>query len=273
MSTSQLNNLMGMQYTHPYDDPSAPCTRTEKKTSTTIAPASFVALAKIITMSPSNRRTVDCQPNRPLIPDKREDGICQYNPHTIRGDSECLRESLLTPFSIASVTDITTQTSRKEIHPSKDGSNRGGSLGSQTKLLFKVKSGCVVHGDFDAKAACVLDKDEPRVDIQYALLVRLPDIDVTHLILLFEFRVVALRRVICKLDDAKGCNQANGCRKHTYRTPCLVGIAVVNVFKERKQDGSHDNLSDTTSKVTPSTDGSIGCSNPLSCEHCTRPVS
>jgi hypothetical protein len=160
MNKGHLNDLVGISYTHPYEEPSAPCTKIEKSTSTTIATASCEELAKAITMSPSNKRTIDCQPNRPRIPEEQsKEGLCHLQTSYDKGESEYLRQPLLTPSSIGSVTDVTTQTSRKEIHLSKDGSNHGGSLGTQTELLFKVKSSCVVHGNFDTKAECVLDED------------------------------------------------------------------------------------------------------------------
>lgn len=85
MNKGHLNDLVGISYTHPYEEPSAPCTKIEKRTSTTIATASFEELAKAITMSPSNKRTIDCQPNRPRIPEEQsKEGLVSYKPHTIK---------------------------------------------------------------------------------------------------------------------------------------------------------------------------------------------
>jgi hypothetical protein len=64
------------------------------------------------------------------------------------------------------VTDKTCKTTRKQVHPAKDGRNRGSRLSGQSKLFLEVQGGVVVHCQLHAEAACVMDEKKPRIEVE-----------------------------------------------------------------------------------------------------------
>merc|ERR550539_1790108 len=60
----------------------------------------------------------------------------------------------------------TSQTTSKQVHPTKDGGNGGGGFGGLTKFILEVKSGGIVHGQFDTEAASILDEEEPGIQVE-----------------------------------------------------------------------------------------------------------
>ena len=165
-----------------------------------------------------------------------------------------------------------SETTGKEVHPSKDRGNGGGRLGSLFELLLEVKCGGVVHGELDTEAASVLDEENPRVEVESSAAEGSGGRNLGHGSVLLHLAVVSLWCVITdKVNSDTGGKSDNG-RDDRDSTPGPLGIVVVKDLEERKEEGSHDELGDSTSEVTPSTDQSVGGSNNVLGEHTGGPV-
>mmetsp|Transcript_4096 Transcript_4096/g.6002 ORF Transcript_4096/g.6002 Transcript_4096/m.6002 type:complete len:264 (+) Transcript_4096:200-991(+) len=87
---------------------------------------------------------------------------------------------------------VSSSTTCKQVHPTKDGSNGGSRLSGLVELIDKVKSGGVVHGQFHSEAASVLDEQKPSVEVEGSLTEGSGGGDFGHLSVLLQFAIVSL---------------------------------------------------------------------------------
>ena len=180
--------------------------------------------------------------------------------------------SLHSHVLVTHVREESSKTTSEQVHESEDGSDGGGGLGGELELGLEVKGGSVVHGQFNTEAASVLDEKNPGVEVEGTLTEGGSSGDISHLSVLLEFRVVTLRGIIGDVVDHDSSEEGNNSRDKGDILPGLGGISVEEVLEKGEKTSSHDNLGDTSSKVTPSSDQSVGGSDDLTGEHSGRPV-
>merc|ERR1719446_462476 len=177
--------------------------------------------------------------------------------------------------SVVVVTDIGQESSKstgEEVHESEDGGNGGGGFGGEFELVLEVKGGGVVHGKFDTEAAGILDEKQPGVDVEGTLTEGGSGGDFGHLSVLLEFRVVTLGGIVGDHVDHDTGSETNNSRDKGDSTPGLGGVTAGEDLEKREKSRSHDELGDTSSKVTPSSAKSVGGSDDFLAEHSGRPV-
>lgn len=177
--------------------------------------------------------------------------------------------------SVVLVTDIGQESSKstgKEVHESKDGGDSGGGLGGELELVLEVEGGGVVHGQFDTEAAGVLDEHEPSVEVEGSLAEGGSGGDFGHLSVLLEFRVVTLGSIVGDQVDHDTSSETNNGRNNGDSTPGLGGVTSGEDLEEREESRSHDELGNTSSKVSPSSAKSVGGSDDFLAEHSGGPV-
>jgi len=61
-----------------------------------------------------------------------------------------------------------TETAGEEVHPSEDRGNGGSLFCRLTKLILKVQSSSIVHGQLYSEATGVLEEQDPRIEVDGA---------------------------------------------------------------------------------------------------------
>mmetsp|Transcript_30137 Transcript_30137/g.73243 ORF Transcript_30137/g.73243 Transcript_30137/m.73243 type:complete len:193 (-) Transcript_30137:616-1194(-) len=87
-----------------------------------------------------------------------------------------------------------------------------------------------------------------------------------------EFVVVTLGCVVADEVDHDADTKGEDGGDDGDGTPRLFGITVVDDLEEGEQCGTHDELSDTTAKVSPSTDEGVSSADNFFGKHTRRPV-
>ena len=175
-------------------------------------------------------------------------------------------------LGVASVGQESSETTGEQVHPAKDGSDGGGRLGGLVEFLTEVQSSGVVHGELDSEAASVLDEEEPSVDVEGSVTEGGGGRDLGHGTVFLHLGVVTLRGIIGDHVHSNCGDEGDDGWDDGDRTPGLFGVIVEESLEEREEKGSHHELGDTSSEVSPSSDKGVGGSNDLLGEHAARPV-
>ena len=174
--------------------------------------------------------------------------------------------------SVESVTEVSSSTTGKQVHPSEDRSNGGGRLGGLSETFTEVKGGGVVHGKLNTEAAGILDEKKPSVDVESSTAERGGGRNFGHDSVLLQFVVVSLGTVVSDEVDNDSRRKGNNSGNNADSSPGLLGVVVEEDLEKGEEGRSHDKLRDTSSKVSPSSDKGVGSSDDLLGEHLSRPV-
>mmetsp|Transcript_14165 Transcript_14165/g.28549 ORF Transcript_14165/g.28549 Transcript_14165/m.28549 type:complete len:405 (-) Transcript_14165:494-1708(-) len=174
--------------------------------------------------------------------------------------------------SVGSIREITSETTGKQIHPTKDGCNGSGGFRRLTKFILEVQSGGVIHGQFNTKTARVLKEEHPSVEVKGTRSERSRSGHFGHVSVFLELRVVTLGSVVGDVVNGDTSNECDDGGDDRHSAPSLLRIVIVKDLEKREQGRSHNQLGDTSTKVTPATTKSIRRSNDLFGKHPGRPV-
>ena len=196
------------------------------------------------------------------------------NEGSLAGKAKSVKEesSAHAETDIEMIRRVSAQSARKQIHPSKDGGNGRGRFGGLVKLFLKVQSGRVVHGEFDAKAARVLDKENPRVEVECAGATGRRGRHLGHGPVLFHLGVVTLGRIVADKVHHNARRNGQDGRHDRHGPPSHFGVVVQKGFKEGKENGSHDELGDSTAQIAPSGHEGVGTAHHIAGKHAGGPV-
>jgi len=142
-------------------------------------------------------------------------------------------------------------------------------------LILEVKGGGVVHGQLDTEAASVLDEQEPSVQVEGTCAERSSGRNIGHGSVLLELAVVTLGRVFREKVHANTNRKGDDGRDNRDPSPRnfgRLGLVLEDLLEKREKSRSHDQLGDTSSKVPPPTNKSVGGSDDLLGEHSGSPV-
>ena len=117
-----------------------------------------------------------------------------------------------------------------------------------------------------------MDEQEPGVEVQGSLTEGGSGRDFGHLSVLLEFRVVTLRGIVGDIVDHDTGSETNTSRDNGDSTPGEGGVTAGEHLEKREKSRSHDELGDTSSKVSPSSAKGVGGSDNFLAEHTRRPV-
>mmetsp|Transcript_30135 Transcript_30135/g.73229 ORF Transcript_30135/g.73229 Transcript_30135/m.73229 type:complete len:198 (-) Transcript_30135:1032-1625(-) len=87
---------------------------------------------------------------------------------TLAGEADSLRPdtALHSTFSVGLVGDEPSHAACEQVHPPEDGGDGSGTLGGLAELVTEVQRSGVVHREFDTEATCVLNEEQPGVDVE-----------------------------------------------------------------------------------------------------------
>mmetsp|Transcript_4785 Transcript_4785/g.9293 ORF Transcript_4785/g.9293 Transcript_4785/m.9293 type:complete len:442 (-) Transcript_4785:522-1847(-) len=171
--------------------------------------------------------------------------------------------------SIGLVRHESTHATSKEVHPAEDGGDGSGALGGELEFGLKVGCSGIVHGKLDSEAAGVLEEKNPCVDVGGAAAEGGRGRDLGHGTILLHFIVVPLGSIIRNPNDEKSKAKSHNRRNNAHSSPGLIRCH--SKLEEREKDSSHDNLGDTTSKVTPASHERVGSTGNFLRKHTRRP--
>lgn len=187
-------------------------------------------------------------------------------------DGLCPKTSTHTHVLVTDIRHVSSKSTGKQVHESKDGSNGGSRFGGEFELVLEVKGSSVIHGKLDTEAAGILDKQEPGVNVESTLTERRGSRNFGHLSVLLELGVVTLRGIIRDHVDHDTSSKTNNGRNNGDSSPGKGGVTASELLEKREKSRSHDELGNTSSKVTPSSTESIGSSDYFLAEHAGSPV-
>ena len=194
------------------------------------------------------------------------------NHDSLKNEADCLppKTSTHSHLGVGFVRDVSPNTTGEQVHPSEERGNCSGSLGVEKELLTEVEGGSVVHGELDSEAACVLDEKKPSVEVHGTSAEGSSGRHFSHSSVHLHVFVVTLGSIIRDLEDDETDRDTNNSRDDAYSPPCHLSRHTN--LEKREETGSHDELGDTASKVTPSSDKSVGCSYNFLGKHTGGPV-
>mmetsp|Transcript_34782 Transcript_34782/g.61129 ORF Transcript_34782/g.61129 Transcript_34782/m.61129 type:complete len:425 (+) Transcript_34782:71-1345(+) len=177
--------------------------------------------------------------------------------------------ALHTHLGVELIRRISTNTTGKEIHPAKDGGDGGRTLGGEFKLLPKVRRGGIVHCELDSEAAGVLKEENPGVEVHGATAEGGTCRDLGHGSVLFHISIVSLGSIIRNPHNEKSKAKSNNSGDDAHSPPSHLGRHAK--LEEGEENSSHDELGNTSSKVTPAAHDCIGGTGDFLREHAGRP--
>ncbi len=128
---------------------------------------------------------------------------------------------------ISLIRQVSAQTTSKQVHPSKNGSDGGGRLRGEIKLILEVESGSIIHRQLDTKAGGVMDKHDPRVDVESSSTERCSRGNLWHLTMLLQLAIVALGCILGNKVDQDTDRKGHGCGYNANSSPRLLCIAII----------------------------------------------
>ena len=95
--------------------------------------------------------------------------------------------------------------------------------------------------------------------------------DISHGSVLNHITVVSLGCVVTDEINGDTRSESDDSGNDRDSSPRLLGISIEDVLEEGEESGTHHKLSDTTSKISPSSTKGVGGSDDLTGEHAARP--
>mmetsp|Transcript_3240 Transcript_3240/g.4897 ORF Transcript_3240/g.4897 Transcript_3240/m.4897 type:complete len:297 (-) Transcript_3240:572-1462(-) len=211
--------------------------------------------------------------------DQNEDGqskilsLCENQYHrSLNAETNGLPDETSThsKLRVHFIAGKSSKTTGEKIHPSKNRGDCGGTLSRLKKLLLEVRSGSVVHGKLNSETASIVDEKQPSVEIQGTSAEGRGSRYFLHDPVPLQICVVTLWRVIRDPENGESSKETNTGRDDAHSTPCSLGAH--SCLEKGEKNSSHDNLSNSSSEVTPAPYKGISGSSNLFGEHCGSPV-